>query len=92
MDLAALTDVRVDEQAITFLLADGRELSAPTAWSDRLTAASRDDRSDWCIRGAGTCVEWPSVDEHIGVWTLLDVPEDAVLEVAGFTMAKAPAR
>jgi len=36
-------------------------------------------------------VEWPSIDEHIGVWTLLGVPEDAVLEAAGFQMERAPA-
>jgi hypothetical protein len=29
-------------------------------------------------------VEWPAIDEHIGVWTLLGVPEDDVLEAAGF--------
>ena len=52
-----VTGVRVDDQAITFVLADGRELSIPTASSGRLTAASRDDRSDWRICGAGTYVE-----------------------------------
>ncbi len=91
IEQSVVTDVRVDDQAITFVLADGRKLSMATASSDRLAAASRDDRSDWRIRGAGTYVEWPSIDEHIGVWTLLGVPEDTVLEAAGFTMEKASA-
>ncbi len=91
MEPAVITDVRVDDHAITFVLADGRELSAPTLWSERLTAASPADRSHWLVRGAGTWVEWPSIDEHIGVWTLLGVPEDAVLEAAGFQMERAPA-
>jgi len=33
-------------------------------------------------------VEWPAIDEHIGVWTLLGVPEDDVLEAAGFAMPR----
>jgi hypothetical protein len=44
------------------------------------------------LPGAGTHVEWPSIDEHVGVWTLLGVPEDDVLEAAGFTMEHRAAR
>ena len=51
-----------------------------------------DDRSHWHVRRAGTYVEWPSIDEHIGVWTLLGVSEGTVLGTAGFTMGKASAR
>jgi hypothetical protein len=29
-------------------------------------------------------VEWPAIDEHIGLWTLLGVPEEEVLEAVGF--------
>jgi hypothetical protein len=37
-------------------------------------------------------VEWPAIDEHIGVWTLLGVPEDDVLEAAGFAMSRKAVR
>jgi hypothetical protein len=37
------------------------------------------------IGGFGTHVEWPAIVEHLGVWTLLGVPEDDVLEAAGFS-------
>jgi hypothetical protein len=29
-------------------------------------------------------VEWPSIDEHIGLWSMLRVPEQVVLDAAGF--------
>jgi Protein of unknown function (DUF2442) len=88
MQPAVITDVRVDDRAITFVLSDGRELSVPTTWSRRLSSAKADDRAKWEIGGTGTYVEWPTIDEHIGVWTMLGVPEDEVLEAAGFEMER----
>ncbi len=35
---------------------------------------------------------WRSIDEHVGVWTPLGVPEDDVREAAGFAMAQRAAR
>lgn len=84
MNPAIIKDVRVDDQHITFVLTDGREVSAPTSWSERLTRATAAQRRTWEIGGFGTYVEWPAIDEHIGVWTLLGVPEDDALEAAGF--------
>lgn len=84
---AIITDVHVDDDLITFVLADGREVSAPTSWSVRLSRAAPAERAIWQVGGAGTHVEWPALDEHIGVWALLGVPEDDVLEAAGFEMA-----
>ena len=76
----------------TFVLADGREVSAPTSWSVRLLRATPAQRAIWNVGGAGTHVEWPAIDEHIGVWTLLGVPEDDVLEAAGFAMSRKAVR
>ena len=84
MKAALIRDVRVDDQQITFMLTDGREVSAPTSWSARLTRANSKQRSTWRLGGFGTHVEWPAIDEHIGLWTLLGVPEEEVLEAAGF--------
>ena len=84
---AIIKDVRVDDDLITFVLVDGREVSAPTSWSVRLSRATPTERAAWKVGGAGTHVEWPSIDEHVGVWTLLGIPEDDVLEAAGFAMA-----
>jgi hypothetical protein len=84
MKAALIRDVRVDDQQITFMLTDGREVSAPTSWSARLTRANPKQRATWLLGGFGTHVEWPAIDEHIGLWTLLGVPEEEVLEAAGF--------
>jgi hypothetical protein len=89
---AIIRDVHVDDDLITFVLADGREVSAPTSWSVRLSRAAPAQRAIWNVGGAGTHVEWPAIDEHIGVWTLLGVPEDDVLEAAGFAMSRKAVR
>ena len=79
---AIVRDVRVDDALITFVLSDGREISAPTAWSYRLTDANQEQRDQFEIEPEGLVVEWPEIDEHVGVWTLLGVTEeDAMLAV-----------
>ncbi len=80
---AVVKDVRVSDELITFALEDGRELSAPTAWSERLSRASKADREAFEIQSDGMVVVWPKIDEHIGVWSLLGVPEEEVFEAAG---------
>ena len=81
---AIIRDVDVDAEWLTLRLTDGRELKAPTATSDRLTNATAAERKNWQLEAMGTAVHWPDLDEDIGVWTLLGVPEDVVLEAAGF--------
>ena len=88
MKAALIRDVRVDDQQVTFILSDGREVSAPTSWSQRLTDATQRQRAAWRLGGFGTYVEWPSIDEHIGLWTLLGVPEEDVMEAAGFEIGR----
>lgn len=78
--------VEVDDERIRMVLTDGRELSVPTSISPRLLAATRPQRERWKLEGMGTAVHWPDIDEDIGVWTLLGVPEDLVLEAAGFSV------
>ena len=84
MKPTAIAAAHVDDERITFTLTDGRQVAAPTSWSRRLSKATAEERANYRIGGAGTHVEWPSIDEHIGLWTLLGVSEDEVLEAAGF--------
>jgi hypothetical protein len=84
MNPAIVTGVLVTDERLTFVLADGRAVACPTSWSARLVRATPAQRAARRIGGSGTHVEWPAIDEHIGVWTLLGVPEDDVLEAAGF--------
>ena len=84
MKPAVIAAAHVDDDRIAFTLTDGRLIAAPTSWSRRLTKATAEERANYRIGGVGTHVEWPSIDEHIGIWTLLGVSEDEVLEAAGF--------
>lgn len=83
--------VDVDDDRIAFSLSDGRIISAPLTWSRRLVTASAAERADYSISPSGTVVEWPSIDEHIALWSMLRVPEDVVLDAAGFERASGPA-
>jgi len=42
--------------------------------------------------GFGTYAEWPGIDEHIGLWTLLGVSEEDVMEAAGFDIDRKSVR
>ena len=86
-----VTAVAVDDERIEFSLSDGRAISAPLTWSRRLVAASPAERADYSISPSGTVVEWPSIDEHIALWSMLRVPELVVLDAAGFERASGPA-
>jgi hypothetical protein len=88
---AVVRDVRVSDDLITFALEDGRELSAPTEWSERLRNASASARNGFVIESDGMVVFWPEIDEHIGVWTLLGVLEEQVFAAAGLRITQ-PAR
>lgn len=89
---AIVHDVRVSDDLITFALVDGREVSAPTGWSERLKNASASDRNGFVIQSDGMVVAWPGIDEHIGVWTLLGVPEEEVFAAAGLKMTQPTSR
>lgn len=91
MSPVRITAVTVDDQRIEFGLSDGRAISAPIEWSKRLVKASAAERADYSISPSGTVVEWSSLDEHIGLWSMLRVPEEFVLDAAGFQRASGPA-
>ena len=52
-------------------LADGRSLSVPLAWYPRLMQATEAERAHWRLLGGGYAIEWPDLDEHIGIASLL---------------------
>lgn len=77
----------MSDERITFALNDERHVSIPIERSNRLARASKDERAVWRIGGFGTHVEWPLIDEHIGIWTILGIPEDVALRQAGFEIS-----
>jgi hypothetical protein len=67
--LASAVTVTSEELAVD--LADGRRIVVPLAWYPRLLNASEAERSHWQLLGDGYAIEWPDLDEHIGVEGLL---------------------
>jgi hypothetical protein len=67
---AALQVAVTDEQLIVSLV-DGRTLSVPLEWYPRLAHATPLERANLNIMGEGYVVEWPNLDEHIGMEGLL---------------------
>jgi hypothetical protein len=64
-------NVTVSADKLIVDLADGRSLVVPLAWYPRLLHGSEAERRHWQILGDGYALEWPDLDEHIGVEGLL---------------------
>ena len=67
----AAVNVQIDDSSIIVYLADGRCLSVPLEWYPRLLHATPDERNNWRLLGEGYAIEWPGLDEHIGIEGLL---------------------
>ena len=67
---AALRIAIRDEKLVVDLV-DGRTLTVPLEWYPRLAHASRKERQNWTLLGNGYAIEWPDLDEHLGVEGLL---------------------
>ena len=64
-------DVSFTKDSLRFVLADGREISAPLEWFPRLRDATETARKHWRLIGNGIGVHWPEIDEDISVKTLM---------------------
>lgn len=64
-------DVTFAGDSLTVAFLDGRYLSVPIAWYPRLANAHQSERNNWNLLGGGYAIEWPEIDEHIGVANLL---------------------
>lgn len=63
--------VEVTDERLTAHLAGGRTLSVPRAWLPGLVHGSAEERANWRLLGEGDAIEWPDLDEHVGVEGLL---------------------
>ena len=63
--------VQVSDVWLTVDLMDGRTLQVPLDWYPRLVNATAAERAYWQLLGNGYAIEWPDLDEHIGVEGLL---------------------
>lgn len=67
----AATSVEVRDDQIVVYLSDGRLLGVPLSWYPRLQHATESERRNWLLLGDGYAIEWPALDEHIGMDGLL---------------------
>ena len=49
----------------------GRSLIVPLTWYPRLLHGTPAERQNWQLLGDGYAIEWPDLDEHIGIEGLL---------------------
>ncbi|MBI5141081.1 MAG: DUF2442 domain-containing protein [Nitrospirae bacterium] len=63
--------VTVTDDDLSIDLSDGRRIVVPLAWYPRLLHASGTERRHWQLLGDGYAIEWPDLDEHIGMEGLL---------------------
>ncbi|MEW5720210.1 MAG: DUF2442 domain-containing protein [Chloroflexota bacterium] len=66
-----VAQVTTTENHLIVDLADGRRLVVPLAWYPRLLHASSTERQNFRLLGEGYAIEWPGLDEHIGIEGLL---------------------
>ena len=64
-------DLTITRESLTVRLADGRSLTIPLAWYPRLVQATETERANWHLLGGGYAIEWPDLDEHMGITGLL---------------------
>ncbi|NOT63513.1 MAG: DUF2442 domain-containing protein [Acidobacteria bacterium] len=65
------TNVDISDDKLTVELSDGRTLAVPLSWFPRLLHSSQTERQNWEVFGDGYAIEWPDLDEHIGLEDLL---------------------
>jgi len=63
--------VAIRDDKLIVDLVDGRTIVVPFEWYPRLVHAGRKERQNWILLGNGYAIEWPDLDEHIGVEGLL---------------------
>jgi hypothetical protein len=63
--------VEVTDEELALNLADGRSLCVLLSWYPRLFFASTAERQEFHLLGDGYAIEWPRLDEHIGIEGLL---------------------
>lgn len=64
-------EVKVTDEKLIVELADGRTLAIPLEWYPRLWHGTSAERRNWQLLGDGYAIEWPDLDEHIGIEGLL---------------------
>ncbi len=67
ISVSPAVDLAVTDELLTVKLADGREISVPTAWYPRLANGTAEERKKWTISYSGRGLHWEDLDEDISV-------------------------
>ena len=60
-------NVAIRDEKLIVDLADGRTLIVPLEWYPRLVNGAQKERENWNLLGDGYSIEWPDLDEDIGI-------------------------
>ena len=63
--------VTITEKKLLLELEDGRSIAIPLEWYPRLLHGTVAERQNYQLLGDGYAIEWPELDEHIGIEGLL---------------------
>jgi Protein of unknown function (DUF2442) len=67
----AIAEAKITDDELALDLTDGRSIQVPLTWYPRLFYASGSERQTFHLLGDGYAIEWPDLDEHIGIEGLL---------------------
>ncbi|NCC53237.1 MAG: DUF2442 domain-containing protein [Spartobacteria bacterium] len=63
--------VHFDDRYLHVELSDGRIISTPMQWYPELMHATVEQISKWIFICAGTGIEWPGLDYHLSIESML---------------------
>ncbi len=66
-----VANVTFTADSLSVSLKDGRTIMVPLAWYPKLLHASKEQRNNWKIAGAGYGIHWPDLDEDLSTEGLL---------------------
>ncbi len=66
-----VADVKFVKDNLSVTLGDKRTITVPLAWYPRLLHASKTQRKNWRIAGAGYGIHWPDIHEELSTDGLL---------------------
>jgi hypothetical protein len=66
-----VANVTFTADSLSVSLKDGRTITVPLAWYPKLLHASKEQRNNWKIAGAGYGIHWPDLDEDLSTEGLL---------------------
>lgn len=64
-------EVTITDKKLVVELEDGRSIAIPLEWYPRLLHGTVEERQNYQLLGDGYAIEWPDLDEHIGIEGLL---------------------